>query len=312
MAAICCLMSGCMGSWPDVVSKDRAPGEEYSNAEVRQMIVDQPQTLSGDYFRKRGAENLSSEEKEPAAQGPAQSADQPHDAYGLKIGIIPEENPYDAMVAGQFATAALAAAGPDIILVGPDSIQEILANANCAGREDLFCIAGQLSIYPGVRMLIMCDAVHLPQSFPGVAALRCSVVDTGLIHSYPVQEMTLTVESRADADAFLQQSLQRLFSYAKEKAVIMPRHCRVFSVKDERCYIGAGAVTGLKTGDVFDVFAGGEMIASPTGIPVGWIPRDKRGTIRVESLLGEDSAACEPVDGTMPAVGDFVILTTGQ
>ena len=339
MAGLLIMVAGCSlgGPRPDIVSEEKKEGQAYSAAEVRRMNIDHPWLLSGDYFLNREYPAEKASDEEPAdreqlearvqqlekqvgeekpspsdSESPAGTVASAKDKTPpVKIGFyldVPESA--GKRGASLVKAAGEAAAGAETLrLVNHYSIRDILASADCRAADDYDCMARNLALYPGVRMLVVAEQMQIPDQLPGEAALRLKVLDADLVSGYPKMEMTRRLEDRAAVPAFLQEAVRRAFAYAKNKAEIMPPHCRVFSVKNQRAYISAGKRSGLAPGDVLRVVSGGETVKSPTGLLVGWLPGEETGTLKVQALVGKDVAACAPVSGEMPEKGSYVLFS---
>ncbi len=321
------------GPKPDIVSEKKSPDEIYSNAEIRRMTVDQPHLMSGDYFRKRTEEDshkpesgeLLSESREKSDQSSKMAADPstPHSRkkavsspaappdsaeYPLKVGMLLKKSGFSDSAAGRLMQAANQAIDKHMMLVNDTGMREVMASTDCPAESDIACIAEHAALYPGVRMMVTVNGSHLPEAFPGKAAVRLTVWDAALANSYPEIEITDRIERREQAGDFLQHAMARVFDYARRKAEVMPTHCRVFSVKENDIYINAGKMTGIPIGETFRVVSGGDTVTSPNGVPVGWVPENDKARIRVERLVGSDAAGCTLVKGEMPEPGAYVLL----
>ncbi|MFP4533597.1 MAG: hypothetical protein ACLFNS_13020 [Desulfobacterales bacterium] len=285
------------------------------------MTVDQPHLMSGDYFRTRGIEDsksaatddvlLESEEEksdqpQKMAAVPAVSPDVR--AYPLKIGVLLEKDGFSATAAGRLMQAANQAADENMLLVNDTGMREAVASTDCEAVTDIACIAENAALYPGVRMLLTVNQARLPEAFPGQTAVRLTLWDAALMYQYPEIEITDRIESSAEVNAFLEYAMAQVFDYARRKAEVMPSHCRVFSVKENRVYINAGEMTGIPTGETYPVVSGGDTVTSPTGVPVAWVPESEEARIRVERLVGSDAAECTVVNGELTWPGGYVLL----
>lgn len=321
------LIQGCnLGPKPDIVSEETSPDRKYSNDEVRKMTVDQPFLISGDYFRNRtDADQNEANQKETdtaAKTDTVQSRDQVEDLnapsdkqnryYGLKIGMIRGAPGFSGQPGNQVSRALQDALSQNLIIVNEAGLRDGLVRPECLDNLDLSCIARQVAIYPGVRMLAVVDSLDLPDTFPGRAALRVRLMDTGLNHLYSARMFTETLSAESGIPGFLRQAFERVFADAREKATVMPAHCRVFDIKKDRFYISAGRLTGVAPGDTYAVAAGGETVTSPAGAPVGWVPDKEKATVRVETLVGRDAAGCSLVKGKPPETGDFVLFDSSE
>lgn len=332
IAALLVLAGGCSLSdpKPDIVSTEKRPGREYSSEETRRMVLDHPQLLSGEYFLKRtrpeadGAgkrkartdegmeaapEKAPSAAKTPKSRQAAAEAQARDAAYRRKVGLLFGQARIRSENERRLVQACAQAAPENLLLLSRSAIREVMAASECGESGYAACAARELSLFPGVRMLILPEAVALPESLPSDAHLRLQVMDAGLGFAYPPLAWQSPVSSSSEVDAFVKKAIEQALSYADRKAAVMPRHCRVFSVNSGRIFINAGRLTGLRPGGVFDFVEGGEAVRSPGGIPVAWIPGAEKGSLRVESLAGEDIALCSPAAGDMPEAGDIVLLS---
>ena len=78
--------------------------------------------------------------------------------------------------------------------------------------------------------------------------------------------------------------------------------CRVAKVDGEEIYINAGRLTGLKVGDVMEVFR-------PGGVGERG---ETRGKIQISAFLGIDAAMGRLIDGKKPEVSDILKLAKKQ
>jgi hypothetical protein len=325
------LLSGCAGGGgPDIMSEDKKEGEAYSNADVRRMTIEHPGTLSGDYFLKRSYPEKSADAKQKPGitwahadsrsrqtQAEAASAEpapaRQSVATGVyKIGLMAGPDAKDDFTPRRLHHAAAGLTLEQSRVIGPEQIADVASAENCANRDMLECVGQQAALYPGAHMLVAVDSLSLPEDFPGQAAMGLRVMDTGLGYVYPPMEMTRTLEARDQAEEFVQQALQRAFDFAEQKADVMPVHSRVFSVKQNRIYISAGAASRVKPGDEFSVVSSGQVVDTPAGLPVAWVPDAPKARIRVEKQVRDDVAACSLIDGQAPQPGDYVLMAPAE
>lgn len=313
---------------PDIGSTEKKEGQTYSADEKRRILLDHPGLLSGEYFLNRNLPEAEEEAvpEQPAGQdrktGSARQSSEDQGVYfagkgdfaagvdgrRIKAGLFFEAENAAPGGTERLMQAAWQAAPENFLLINDAAIRELLVRTECMGKKDLRCMAENLALYPGVRMLIVAEEIALPESLPGRAAFSFSVMDAGLLYRYPAIRMQEQVKKAEAVDGFLRDAMEEAFAYAGRKAQLMPRHCRVFSVKNQRAYISMGKRGGIEAGEVLQVVSGGETVSSPGGLPVAWIPGTKKTRVRVESLVGDGIAACSPVDGEMPEMGDYVLM----
>jgi len=72
----------------------------------------------------------------------------------------------------------------------------------------------------------------------------------------------------------------------------------VARVQDGKIYINAGRLTGLRVGNLLDVYEPGEEIINPiTKFSLGWTTGDRKGKVIITNLFGVDASVAEPVNG---------------
>jgi hypothetical protein len=81
----------------------------------------------------------------------------------------------------------------------------------------------------------------------------------------------------------------------------------VARVEDGKVYINAGRLTGLRAGNILDVYEPGEEIINPiTKLSLGWTTGERKGKVMVTHLFGVDGCVAEPVNGAGFTVNDIV------
>jgi hypothetical protein len=336
------LIWGC-GATPDIISDKPAEGEKYSSAQVREMTVDQPFMLSGDYFRekrqkkpldlnkaftsekelKQGQEDLESRvaklekgaseaqlQLAPVASVTAGPEVPPgvENTLKIKVGLLIDRKKVTTADANRLDAAAFhQTENLPVILVSPDDISETLAQSGALEKRDLASIAGVVGLYPGVRMLTLVEAYRLPEKLPGVASATVNIVDTGLPFRYRPMEIQMPVNSEADVNSFTATVLLTTFEKSVDKSRIMPWFCRSFSRENNIWYINAGKHSGLKLGDELMVLSGGKLVKSPAGFPAGWILGTQKGLLKVDLFFGKDLAACSLMEGKGPEPEDILV-----
>ncbi|MBW2122424.1 MAG: hypothetical protein JRH07_11325 [Deltaproteobacteria bacterium] len=88
---------------------------------------------------------------------------------------------------------------------------------------------------------------------------------------------------------------------------------RVVRIEPGRVYIDSGQQSGLRRGDILDVYGPGEEIVNPlTRISLGWAPGPLKGRIRVSGFFGIDGAYGTPLEGNDFRTEDLVKLSESQ
>ena len=348
------ILWGC-GPMPDIVSTEKKEGQKYSADEVRQMTVDQPFQLSGDYFRERDqkpskdlgklfskkaekktdakavqtdkqqaapkAETADSRTVASTAPAPvSESASAPSTpasvpvtekktaaSFPIKTGLIIDKEKISSEAAQRILQALpRAAQNLPVISADREKMEEIMSRSACPER-DLQCLSAALSLYPGVRMLVLIETFDLPKEKSGNIKTRMGVVDTGLLFRYPTMEINLPLAGK-DTDTAIAAILRQVLDFAVKKSEIMPWFCRSFSSDKGEWYVSAGSSTGLKTGQELRVISPGKVIQSPIGMPAGWIPGEVKGHLAVKQLFGEDFAVCTLKSGKGPEPEDLLVM----
>jgi hypothetical protein len=84
----------------------------------------------------------------------------------------------------------------------------------------------------------------------------------------------------------------------------------VASVEGKKFYLNAGNATGLKVGDILEVYNYGRQVKhAVTGVSLGRLPGKLKGKVKVSRLFGIDAAEADMVSGGGIATGDVVRLS---
>jgi len=84
----------------------------------------------------------------------------------------------------------------------------------------------------------------------------------------------------------------------------------VASVEGGKVYINAGKSTGLKIGDILDVYDPGKEIKHPiTNISLGRVPGELKGRIKVVQFFGFDASVADMISSGRIVEGDVVKLS---
>jgi hypothetical protein len=83
----------------------------------------------------------------------------------------------------------------------------------------------------------------------------------------------------------------------------------VASVEGDKLYLNAGKFSGLKLDDVLEICYPGREVKNPvTGVSLGRLPGQLKGTVKVSQFFGFDAAEAKIVTGRNFATGDVVKL----
>ena len=81
----------------------------------------------------------------------------------------------------------------------------------------------------------------------------------------------------------------------------------VARVEDEKVYINAGRLTGLRVGDILDVYEPGQEIINPiTQYSLGWTTGERKGKVMVTHLFGVDGSIAKPINGAGFTTNDII------
>ncbi len=326
---------GCASS-PDIVSREKAPGQKYSAAEVREILVDHPFLLSGDYFRERqdlkpfvlsdvlsGAgkessqavkESQEAQEKRLAKleaavfEGRRAALPLTGDVLRWKVGFLMDPQGVPSYLADRLLSQAdRLSVTYDVLFVHHRDLEQVLSQTDCLQRHDLGCIVRITAIYPGVRFIALVESLTVPSSFPGTARARFGVVDAGIGYRFPLQQMEMPLKAEPDVETFLELIARRSYEQALDHKDLMPWTTHVFSDQNGEFFVSAGHRSGLMVGDVLDIVPEGRLVNSPTGTPAAWIPGKVKGQLRVERLFGEDLAVGTLISGQRPEMDDWLV-----
>ncbi|MFQ6078662.1 MAG: hypothetical protein ACE5NJ_05940 [Thermodesulfobacteriota bacterium] len=84
-------------------------------------------------------------------------------------------------------------------------------------------------------------------------------------------------------------------------------YTRIVKIDGDRVYLNAGRLTGLKVGDLMDVYGpGGGKIEHIVGVPMDHFGGQRKGQVRVSQLFGTDAAMARVTSGGDFALSDVV------
>jgi hypothetical protein len=84
----------------------------------------------------------------------------------------------------------------------------------------------------------------------------------------------------------------------------------VASVEGGKIYLNAGKSTGLKVGDMLEVYYPGRQVRHPvTGVSLGRLPGKLKGKVKVSQFFGVDASEADIANGGSIATGDVVKLS---
>jgi hypothetical protein len=129
---------------------------------------------------------------------------------------------------------------------------------------------------------------------------------TGRNPLYKSKEVGEFNQERAIARA-IDIGLEEIVQGVLESLKFFDWSARVIRTESGRVYIDAGQRSGLRPGDILDVYGPGEEIINPvTQLSLGWAPGPLKGRIRVSGFFGVDGAYATPLEGNDFRIQDVV------
>jgi hypothetical protein len=242
---------------------------------------------------------------------PASTADHPQDAQSasaprIKIGLLLKEATPESL--GNPLQNAIRDSAPDypVSLVATHEIQDQLHGSGCKAENIAACLE-KLAVYPGLRMLALID--HTQPASSSAAIIRITLADTAYGVIYPSFPIELPTANGHILPTAMRDLANKVLRGAVDRTQFAPWTTRAFSNKGERWYLAAGNRSGLKAGDFLEITAPGDLVKTPSGLPAGWIPGYRKGTLRIESLVGDDIAVAQLVEGQPPTPNDPILLS---
>lgn len=121
--------------------------------------------------------------------------------------------------------------------------------------------------------------------------------------------------SRTQGPARRQKALEKALKEALEEVkngiliglAQMEWSTSVASVDGDTIYLNAGSRSGLKVGEILEVYAPGKEVKNPlSGVSLGRAPGPKKGRVKVEEFFGLDASKAVLVEGGGIEPGDVV------
>jgi hypothetical protein len=245
-------------------------------------------------------------QREELPAQPAQVRPTPAERGSLahKVGVLLD--PRLTVAAPSALQQALDAAAQQhpVVLVPAAELEQQLAAYGCQPPSVEPC-AERLAAYPGVHFVAEVGAVK--------AAPLDRVVTTARLHdtangtSRTLGNIPLQTQDGELTPSAVHALADKIMMEVRAAARAAPWSTRAFNREGDEIYLAAGARSGLRQGMVLDVHEQGRPVRSPTGAIAGWIPGDKKGSVQVTRLFGEDYAVAKLVEGQPPAAGDRLL-----
>ncbi|MDX1801052.1 MAG: hypothetical protein R3303_09005 [Marinobacter sp.] len=201
------------------------------------------------------------------------------------IGLVTDRSG-QTVAAAWPADLQTTAAGYGFHLVPQTQLDEALNRSTACTDEALTtACADSLAVFPGIRLLIDLGAEQ-----------TVTIVDSSADVAYPA--MSLPASNTNEA----------LMQQAKERASLSPWTLKVFAGNDNRLYITAGKMNGLKVGTELTVHKPGQLVSAPNGQPIAWRAGDRIGKVKVAELVGNQLSVIALVSGEKPTPADELLL----
>ena len=243
------------------------------------------------------------------------------------------DHPYGEIVA-QRLMQALEASGQVVVLDG--QLLDRFLSENGIARENLLEAFWTKELHKtfGVHVVVSGSLTHL-----NVAATRSSVsqdVEVGLaiarIKARLVDASTANIirtytgrnplyKSKEIGEFNQERSILRAIDIGVDEVAQgllnalghFDWSARVVRVEPDRVYIDAGQQSGLRVGDILDVYAPGQEIINPlTQLSLGWAPGLLKGRIEISGFFGIDAAYATPLEGDNFSPEDLVKASQRQ
>ena len=275
-------------------------------------------------------------------RGPALSASPPGRVRHLRkrVFVLPFANnslyrdqPYGGIVARKLIHAL---EGRDEVVVLDGRLADRFASENGIARDDLsepFWTRGLHRAY-GVQAVVSGSLAELNVAATrsslsrdievglAIARIEARLVDaatgntirtyTGRNPLYKSKEIGEFNQERAILRA-IDVSVDEIARGVLDSLNYLDWSARVIRIEPQRVYIDAGQQSGLRTGDILDVYGPGEEIINPvTQLSLGWAPGALKGRIQISGFFGVDGAYATPLEGDDFITRDVVRVSPSQ
>lgn len=188
-----------------------------------------------------------------------------------------------------------------LTLIKSDELDEAVGDSNACQSDSPEQCPKLLSIYPGIRALMMVD----PSSASGeqfVVETQMRDTDFSIDYDTVSTRLSLSGENANGSDAGVWAD--RMLATAADRIAIAPWFTHSFALNGEDFYLSAGRGAGLELEDRLIVHGEGAVVRSPGGQIVAWEPGREVGRIQVKQLIGQNIAVAEQVSGRIPKPKD--------
>jgi hypothetical protein len=124
--------------------------------------------------------------------------------------------------------------------------------------------------------------------------------------SFTSVETGLHSESRSILKA-IDYDMDRLVDGMLRYVDLLEWSTTVARVEYGKVYINSGRLTGLRVGDILDVYEPGKEIINPiTQFSLGWTTGERKGQVMVTHLFGVDGSVANPINGVEFRANDII------
>jgi hypothetical protein len=200
---------------------------------------------------------------------------------------------------------------PQILLVGPEEVEEILMQQGLvAGSKNMAKVAQALGTYPAARLVVFVEKLGLETKGKKVkGSLEYAVVDGFSGRSITTAQEAGSASSGADGTRkVLGELVSAMAETLEKKAAQYDWYSRVAMVEGKQVYLTAGDASGLKVGDILSVYGPGREIVHPVAkVSMGFQRGPYKGKIKILKLFGYDAAEATLVSGKGKIEGNDLV-----
>jgi len=208
------------------------------------------------------------------------------------------------------AVGRQAARRPQVFLVGPEEVEEILIQQGLvASSKKMGKVAQALGTYPGARLVVFVEKLGLETKGKKVEGrLEYAIVDGFSGRSVTKQELGSASSGPDGTGKVVGELLSTMVEALEKKAAQYDWFSRVAMVEGEQIYLTAGAASGLKVGDILSVYGPGKEIVHPVAkVSMGFQRGPYKGKVKILKLFGRDAAEASLVSGKGKIEGNDLV-----
>lgn len=224
-----------------------------------------------------------------------------------KVGIYIAKGERDSLAAYRLMNALdQQAARHGLTLIKPDELDEAVGDSNACQADSPEQCPKLLSIYPGIRALLVVDPASKRDD---QYAVETRTLDTDFSIDYDTVSTRLSLGGGDTNTSDAAVWADRMLGKTADRIAIAPWFTHSFALNGEDLYLSAGRGAGLALDDILIVHGEGAVVRSPGGQIVAWEPGPEVGRIQIKQLIGQNIAVAQSVSGRMPKPSDRLTVT---